>query len=121
MKTTQEIEDYIPKINRLIGIKKDDKWVTLRFIINISLSFNDEISFNQNVLYDGKNYKLEQITGLGKEYEDYTDLYSNMIEIFDNKTIKNQKELNERLEYHLLRGYKILNSSLKSKSYTKEN
>ncbi len=116
MKTTQEIEDYIPKINRLIGIKKDDKWVTLRFIINISLSFNNEISFNKNIEFDGKNYKLEQITGFGKEYEDYTDLYSSMIEIFDNQAIKNKKDLNEKLEYHLLRGYEILNSSLKSKS-----
>ena len=111
MKTTQDIEDYIPQINKLIGIK-DDKWVTLRFIINISLSFNNKIFFDENPNFDGKNYKLEQITGLGKEYDDYTDLYLNMIEIFDKKIIKNHKELNDKLQYHLLRGYKILNSSL---------
>jgi len=116
MRTTQEIETYIPKLNQLIGLKNEPKWITLRFVINISLSFNDTVSFDKKVEFNGKQYNLEQITGFGKEYEDYTDLYWNMIEIFDNIIINNKKEFDNKLEYHLLRGYKILNSSLNSSS-----
>lgn len=116
MRTTQDIESYIPKLNQLVGLKNEPKWITLRFIIDISLSFNNNIEFNKEVVFDGKQYNLEQITGFGKEYDNYTDLYWNMIEIFDSITIKNKKELDINLEYHLLRGYKILTSSLNSNS-----
>lgn len=117
MRTTQEIENYIPILNQLIGLQNEPKWITLRFIINISLSFNDNnIEFNKNIEFDGKQYNLEQITGLGKDYDNYTDLYWSMIEIFDNTTIKNKKEFDINLEYHLLRGYKILSRSLNSNS-----
>jgi len=116
MRTTQEIEIYIPKLNQLIGLQNEPKWITLRFIINISLSFNNEIEFKKEVDFDGKQYNLEQITGFGKEYDNYTDLYWSMIEIFDNITIKNKKEFDTNLEYHLLRGYKILISSVNSSS-----
>ena len=71
MRTTQEIENYIPILNQLIGLQNEPKWITLRFIINISLSFNDNnIEFNKNIEFDGKQYNLEQITGLvGKSDE----------------------------------------------------
>ena len=59
MRTTQEIEIYIPKLNQLIGLKNEPKWITLRFIINISLSFNNNIEFNKKVDFDGKQYNLE--------------------------------------------------------------
>ncbi len=116
MRTTQEIEAYIPRLNQLIGLQNEPKWITLRFIINISLSFNNDIEFNREVDFDGKQYNLEQITGFGKEYDNYTDLYWSMIEIFDKITIKNKKEFDINLEYHLLRGYKILISSVNSSS-----
>ena len=116
MRTTQEIENYIPTLNQLIGLQNEPKWITLRFIINISLSFDSKIEFNKNIGFDGKQYNLEQITGFGKEYDDYTELYWSMIEIFDNITIKNKKEFDTNLEYHLLRGYKILSSSLNGNS-----
>lgn len=116
MRTTQEIENYIPKLNQLIGLKNEPKWITLRFIINISLSFYNDIEFDKNVEFDGKQYNLEQITGFGKEYDNYTDLYWEMIELFDTITIKNKKEFDSNLEYHLLRGFKILTSSVNSNS-----
>jgi hypothetical protein len=116
MRTTQEIETYIPRLNQLIGLNNEPKWITLRFIINISLSLNNNIEFNKEVNFDGKQYNLEQITGFGKEYDNYTDLYWSMMEIFDNTTIKNKKEFDINLEYHLLRGYKILTSSVNSSS-----
>jgi len=116
MRTTQEIETYIPRLNQLIGLQNEPKWITLRFIINISLSFNNDIEFDREVDFDGKQYNLEQITGFGKEYDNYTDLYWSMIEIFDNITIKSKKEFDINLEYHLLRGYKILISSVNSSS-----
>jgi len=116
MRTTQEIESYIPRLNQLIGLKNEPKWVTLRFIINISLSFENDIIFDEKVDFDGKSYNLEQITGFGKEYDNYTDLYWSMIEEFDDIVIKNKKEFEIHLENHLLRGYKILSSSLNSKS-----
>ena len=116
MRTTQEIESYIPRLNQLIGLKNEPKWITLRFMINISLSFENDIDFNTEIDFDGKKYNLEQITGFGKEYDNYTDLYWRMIEEFDEKIIKNKKEFDNRLEYHLLRGYKILISSLNNSS-----
>lgn len=116
MRTTQEIENYIPTLNQLIGLQNEPKWITLRFIINISLSFDSKIEFNKNIELDGKQYNLEQITGFGKEYDDYTELYWSMIEIFDDITIQNKKEFDTNLEYHLLRGYKILSSSLNGNS-----
>jgi len=116
MRTTQEIEIYLPRLNQLLDLHNEPKWVTLRFIINISLSFDNDIEFNKKVDFNGKQYNLEQITGFGKEYENYTDLYWSMIEIFDNIIITNKKEFDTNLEYHLLRGYKILTSSVNSNS-----
>ncbi|MFK5977156.1 MAG: DndE family protein [Sulfurovum sp.] len=116
MRTTQEIENYIPKLNQLLGLKNEPKWITLRFIINISLSFDSDIEFDRDISFDGKLYNLEQITGFGKEIDNYTDLYWSMIEVFDDITIKNKKEFDIKLEYHLLRGYKILSSSVKHNS-----
>jgi hypothetical protein len=116
MRTTKEIEIFIPRLNQLIGLKNEPKWVTLRFIINISLSFNNNIEFNKKVDFDGKQYNLEQITGFSKEYDNYTDIYWSMIEVFDNIIINNKKEFDLYLEYHLLRGYKILISSVNSGS-----
>jgi len=116
MRTTQEIELYLPRLNQLIGLQNEPKWVSLRFIINISLSFDSYVEFNKNIDFDGKQYSLEQITGFSKEYDNYTELYWSMIEVFDNITIKNKKEFDINLEYHLLRGYKILKSSLNSNS-----
>lgn len=116
MRTTKEIETYIPRLNKLLGLINEPKWVTLRFIINISLSFNNKIEFNKKIDFDGKQYSLEQIIGFGKEYDNYTDLYWAMIEEFDEIIINNKKELTMNLEYHLLRGHKILFSSVKSNS-----
>jgi len=117
MKTTQDIENYLPTLNKLLGFSKNEpKWITLRFIINISLSFNQKIDIDTKINFDGKQYNLAQITGFGKENDDYTDIYWSMIEAFENINIQNKKQFEEYLEYHLLRGYKILKSSLNGNS-----
>jgi len=113
MKTTQEIENYIPVVAKLLGFENQPKWVVIRFIINISLSFNDKIQIEIPKL-DGKEYNLAQITGYGKENEDVTPIYEKMFEKFDGSIINNKKDLENKLEYHLIRGYQILHSSVKS-------
>ena len=60
--------------------------------------------------------RLEQITGEGKGSEDYTKLFWDMIEVFDNITIISKKQLEENLQRHIARGYLILKTSLKQDS-----
>ena len=38
------------------------------------------------------------MTNFAKEYDNYTDVYWSMIEIFDNITIKNKKDFDTNLE-----------------------
>jgi len=118
MRTTQTIEEFIPRLNQIIGFSNEPKWVTIRFMINMSLSVSvkQNIEFDPSVDFDGKQYNLEQITGEGKEQEDYTDLYWNMLEAFDDIKIANKKDFVHKLEWHLLRGHKLLNSSLNTNS-----
>jgi hypothetical protein len=100
----------------MLNLENEPKWVVLRFMINISLSL--EKSFDDVTIesYDGKEYRLEQITGEGKGVEDYTKLYWDMIEIYDDITISSKKVLEENLQRHIVRGYLVLKTSLKSDS-----
>jgi len=116
MRTTKEIEDFLPRLNQIIGFTNEPKWITLRFMINISLSFKKDKEFDTNVEFDGKTYNLEQVTGEGKEQEDYTDLYWNMFEAFEDIKIANKKDFVHKLEWHLVRGYRLLSTSVKNNS-----
>ena len=116
MKTTKDIEDFLPRLNQVIGFSNEPKWITLRFMINISLSFEQTIEFDKNVELDGKGYNLEQITGEGKEQEDYTNLYWDMLEAYEDIKISNKKDFVQKLEWHLLRGHKLLSTSIKNNS-----
>ena len=50
-------------------------------------------------------------------YGEYVNHYYNkMVETYDNLELKSTVELERRLEYHIQRGFNILNSSLKSNS-----
>jgi len=69
-----------------------------------------------SLIYDGKEYRLIQITGENKENEDVTTHYYKMLEAYENITFRNKKEFEKKLEYHIYRGYSILNSSLKANS-----
>ena len=117
IRTTQEIENYILPLSKALSLEGEPKWVYLRFILNISLSLQkDEFDNVEIEHYDGKEYRLEQITGEGKGSEDYTKFYWDAIEVFDNISITSKKDLEQHLQKHIFRGYHILSSSLKSDS-----
>lgn len=116
IKTTQEIENYIFPLSKMLHMENEPKWVLLRFMINISLSLTKDFEDVIIEIYDGKEYRLEQITGEGKGIDDYTKLYWEMIEVFDNITISSKKKLEENLQRHIARGYTILKTSLKHDS-----
>lgn len=116
IKTTKEVEHYIFPLSKLLNLENEPKWVILRFMINISLSLEEEFKDIKVDSYDGKEYRLEQIIGKDKDDEDYTKLYQNMIEVFDNISIKSTKELEDNLQRHIIRGYLILKTSLKQNS-----
>jgi hypothetical protein len=115
--TSQEIENYILPLSKMLGIEKEPKWVYLRFMLNISLALKenkfDTVNYHQT---DGKEYRLEQITGEGKGSDDYTRFYWDAIEIFDDIAIASKKELEQHLQRHIFRGHYILSSSLKQDS-----
>lgn len=116
IKTTQEIENYIFPLSKMLHMENEPKWVLLRFMINISLSLTKDFEDVIVDIYDGKEYRLEQITGEGKGVDDHTKLYWEMIEVFDNITISSKKKLEENLQRHIARGYTILKTSLKHDS-----
>ncbi len=117
IRTSQEIENYISPLSKALNLEGEPKWVYLRFMLNMSLSLKedsfDDVDVEQT---DGKEYRLEQITGEGKGSEDYTKFYWDAIEVFDGITITSKKELEQHLQRHIFRGYHILSSSLKQDS-----
>lgn len=116
IKTTQDVENYIFPLSKMLNLENEPKWVMLRFMLNISLSLQKEFKEDSIEVFDGKEYRLEQITGEGKGSEDYTKLFWDMIEVFDNITMTSKKELEENLQRHIIRGHQILKTSLKSDS-----
>ena len=116
IKTTQDIENYITPLSKMLNLEHEPKWVMLRFMLNISLSLEKEFQNAKVDSFDGKEYRLEQITGEGKGVDDHTKLFWDMIEIFDNITISSKKELEENIQRHIFRGHHILNTSLNSGS-----
>ena len=117
IRTTQEIENYILPLSKALSLEGEPKWVYLRFMLNISLSLQkDEFDDVEIEHFDGKEYRLEQITGEGKGSEDYTKFYWDAIEVFDNIVMTSKKELEQHLQRHIFRGYHILSTSLKQNS-----
>lgn len=116
IRTTQEIENYIYPLSKMLNLENEPKWVILRFMINISLSLQKEFEYVEVESFDGKEYRLEQITGEGKGSDDYTKLFWDMVEVYDNSTITSKKKLEETLQKHIVRGYLILKTSLKHDS-----
>jgi hypothetical protein len=117
IRTTKNTEDYINPLFKLLTYPTNTpKWIALRFMINISLSLKEQ---DYTVLvenFDGKEYRLTQITGENKEDEDFTHQYHKMIEAYEDITLKSKKEFERKLEYHIFRGYSILSVSLKANS-----
>jgi len=117
IRTSKVTEDYINPLFKLLHYPTNThKWVALRFMINISLSLKDKKYKVDIENYDGKEYRLSQVTGENKEDEDVTTHYYKILESYDNITFKNKKEFEKSLEYHIYRGYSILNSSLRTNS-----
>jgi hypothetical protein len=117
IRTTKSTEDYINPLFKLLHYPlSTPKWMALRFMINISLSLKDKQFQIEIEKFDGKEYKLTQITGENKEDEDFTTQYYKMIEAYEERILKNKKEFEKKLEYHIHRGYSILSNSLKTNS-----
>ncbi len=115
IRTTKDTEDYINPLFKLLNYPKNTpKWIALRFMINISLSIKDKTYQVKVENFDGKEYRLTQITGENKEDEDFTHQYHKMIEAYEDIILKSKKEFERKLEYHIYRGYSILSSSLKA-------
>lgn len=116
IRTSLEIENYIIPLGKALNLEGEPKWVYLRFMLNMSLSLKkgfEDIEFEAT---DGKEYRLEQITGEGKGSEDYTKFYWDAIEVYDDITITSKKVLEQHLQRHIFRGYQVLSSSLKHDS-----
>ncbi len=113
VKTTQEIESYITPLFKLLKLNpKEPKWIGLRFMINISLSIkHKKFQIELNSDFNGSEYQLKQLTGEHKENENFTNYYHKMIESYDEMELKTVREFEKRLEYHIQRGYEILNKS----------
>lgn len=116
IRTSAEIENYVLPLSKALNLEGEPKWVFLRFIINISLSLKEKFDCAEPDVLDGKEYRLEQITGEGKGSEDFTKFYSDAIEVYDDITITSKKELEQHLQRHLFRGYQVLKTSLKTNS-----
>lgn len=116
IRTTQDIENYIYPLSKMLNLENEPKWVILRFMINISLSLQKEFEHVEVESYDGKEYRLEQITGEGKGSDDFTKLFWDMTEVYDDSTITSKKKLEINLQKHIVRGYLILKTSLKQNS-----
>lgn len=116
IRTSLEIENYVFPLAKSLNLEGEPKWVLLRFMINISLSLKDPFEYIEPEAIDGKEYRLEQITGEGKGSEDYTKFYWDAIEVYDDITITSKKALEQHLQRHLFRGYQVLKTSLKTDS-----
>jgi hypothetical protein len=117
VRTTKKIEEYITPLFKLLNYPTNTpKWVALRFMLNISLSLKDTSYKVEIEEFNGKEYRLAQITGENKEEEDFTNYYFKMIEAYEDIKIKSRKEFERKIEYHIFRGYSILNYSLKANS-----
>lgn len=114
IKTSMEIENYIWQLSAHLGMEGEPKWVLLRFMLNISLSYKHKL-VNEEIeqTTDGREYRLEQITGEGKGAEDYTKFYWDCIETYESNAINSKKELETYIQKHICRGYNILKVSLK--------
>lgn len=116
IRTSLDIENYVFPLGKSLNLEGEPKWVFLRFMINISLSLKDGFEYTEPEVIDGKEYRLEQITGEGKGSEDYTKFYWDTIEVYDDITITSKKALEQHLQRHLFRGYQVLKTSLKNDS-----
>ncbi|MDO9055339.1 MAG: DndE family protein [Sulfuricurvum sp.] len=116
IRTSLEIENYVIPLGKALNLENESKWFYLRFMLNVSLSLKTPFEAVEYETKEGKEYRLEQITGEGKGSEDYTKFYWDAIEVFEDITITSKKALELHLQRHIFRGYHILSTSLKHDS-----
>jgi hypothetical protein len=116
IRTSLEIENYVIPLGKALNLESEPKWFYLRFMLNVSLSLKTNFEEAEYELKEGKEYRLEQITGEGKGSEDYTKFYWDAIEVYDDIIITSKKALEQHLQRHIFRGYYILSTSLKHDS-----
>jgi len=116
IRTSLEIEQLMIPLAKSLNLEGEPKWIYLRFMLNISLSLKSGFEDIEIEAREGKEYRLEQITGEGKGSEDYTKFYWDAIEVYDDITITSKKSLEVHLQRHIFRGYQVLSSSLKHDS-----
>ena len=122
MRTTNFVEQQLPRLAKLLGFEKEPKWVTIRFAIFISLSIDEKLDSSVKIDFtDGKTYALDVITGKTKvdmhgDQADYTDIIALLIANNENKKINTHRGLELSLEQHCERGFTILASSLNENS-----
>lgn len=116
IRTSLEIENYVIPLGKALNLENEPKWFYLRFMLNVSLSLTTNFEEVEYEAKEGKEYRLEQITGEGKGSEDYTKFYWDAIEVYDDITITSKKALEQQLQRHIFRGYYILSTSLKHDS-----
>jgi len=117
IRTSLDIENYLLPLGKALNLEVNDpKWICLRFMLNVSLSLKEGFEDIEIEATDGKEYRLEQITGEGKGSEDYTKFYWDAIEVYDDITITSKKVLEAHLQRHIYRGHQVLSTSLKHDS-----
>jgi hypothetical protein len=122
MRTTEHTEQYLPRIERLLGFESEPKWLTIRFAIAVSLGLDKKIDLTEKIDFaNGKTYNIEVISGKGKldltgEQADYNDLMAIIIANAEDKKLETEREFEKYLEYHCERGFNVLASSLRDNS-----
>ncbi len=73
VKDNSRVEKYISPLLKLLNYPTNTpKWVALRFMLNMSLSIPKDIYNIEDIKeFDGKEYRLTQVTGENKEGEDF--------------------------------------------------
>ena len=113
IKTSKQVEENIINIQKKLNFGNTPKWEVLRVLINTSLSLSDNL-FNIDFIVDGKDYRLEQITGFGKE-NDKTELYRKLLQIYHNDKNINNNKLEKYLTFHIEDGFQFLRIAIERK------
>lgn len=123
-RTTENIEENINSMAKILNFENDPKWYTLRFAIFVSLSIQrtQPIDLEKKIDFDGGiSYKAEVITGRNKTelkgiQGDYTDMIAVMVSNAHDVEIDNINTLEKYLEKHCVRGFEYLEKSLNTNS-----
>jgi S-DNA-T family DNA segregation ATPase FtsK/SpoIIIE len=86
--------------------KQVPKWTVLRIALAKSLQMSSppDDSFDR-LESRGSEYRLEQVTGLGKNSDDFNDAICALLSVFHNENLfENEKRFWQLLQRHIRRG-----------------